>query len=77
MHPWRKDASCREHPEVNFFPGYGAHPDAIEAPRAICRECLVQCECADYAIAIGWGAVGIWGGSSGQERLRLRREHVH
>lgn len=67
--PWMADALCREHPEVNWFIERG---ESAEPAKAVCRSCLVQSECADFALAQGT-VHGVWGGLSGRELRRLRR----
>lgn len=68
---WMKDALCREHPEVVWFPGRGE--DARPA-KALCARCLVQPECLDYAesITVPMPPSGIWGGTSERERRQVR-----
>ena len=46
--PWDRDALCREHPEVNFYPGRG---ESSEPAKAVCRECLVKRECLVTAMS--------------------------
>lgn len=66
---WMRDALCPEYPDTEFFPDRG---EPSEPAKAICRSCLVQAECLDYAVAVGGPAVaGIWGGTSGRERRTL------
>jgi WhiB family redox-sensing transcriptional regulator len=60
---WMADAACREHPEVNFFPGRGR---AAESAKAVCRACLVREECLAYALE--HHLVGVWGGTTERER---------
>jgi hypothetical protein len=53
---WHADAACREHPELNWFPGRN---DDWSAPLAICATCPVRADC----LLAGRGeAGGIWGG---------------
>ena len=59
--PWHRDALCREHPELSWFPPSG---DRADLQRAICRRCAVRRECADA----GQDQYGIWGGLSRAER---------
>lgn len=67
---WMKDAACREHPEVSFFPSTGEHTDPA---KAVCRGCLVRAECLEMALS-QWGpTTGVWGGLSERERKQLRR----
>ena len=81
---WQKDAACREHPEVNFFPERG---ESTAPAKAVCSTCLVADECAAYALENGIKD-GIWGFQTGKhgpepqgcgtragyERHRTRRE---
>jgi WhiB family transcriptional regulator, redox-sensing transcriptional regulator len=64
---WAKDARCREHPDVNFFPGRG---ESSAAAKAVCRGCAVRAECLDYAVSDP-ELTGIWGATSRQERQSL------
>lgn len=61
---WHRDAACREHPDVNFFPGL----NVSSAPaKAICNGCLVRHECLDDAMATG-ERYGIRGGLTARQR---------
>lgn len=66
--PWQRDAACKEHPDLSWFPEHG---ETFRRQQAICSQCLVQAECR--AAAFEGGEVGIWGATTGRERLRLRR----
>jgi len=67
---WQADAACLEHLDLAsaFFPERGDH--GWKDAQAICRACLVQSDCLAFALDedIAWG---IWGGSTGPERIRL------
>lgn len=69
---WHRDAACKEHPEVEFFPVRG---QSTRPAKALCAGCLVRQECAAYAFDHDPpGRVdGVWGGLSGPDRERLRR----
>lgn len=67
---WRAYGACRRHPEVNFFPARG---ESTREAEAICAACPVRAICLEVAIANG-EKFGIWGGLSGRERRRLRRQ---
>lgn len=69
---WMKDALCREHPEIDWFPGRGE--DGRPA-KALCARCLVQAECLAYAetITVPMPPTGIWGGTSERERRQVRQ----
>jgi hypothetical protein len=56
---WHKDANCREHPEVNFFPGKSE--SAVRAAKDVCSRCLVRWECRRFAESHP-GTQGIWAG---------------
>lgn len=66
---WADRAACRGvDPEI-FFPCSGEVNDKAVA---ICGGCPVRVECAEFALA-DLDIVGIWGGLSHKERLRIRR----
>ena len=65
---WYRGGRCRTVPTEVFFPTRG---EDLEPARAICRNCAVQDDCADYAIPLT-GLLGVWGGMSEKER-RLAR----
>jgi WhiB family transcriptional regulator, redox-sensing transcriptional regulator len=67
---WHAGASCKQQPEVNFFPELGE--DAAPT-KAVCATCPVVAECRSWAMDQGAGLPGIWGGTSRRERRRLRR----
>lgn len=64
MPDWMKDALCKEHPDVSWFPERG---QSTKAATDICSACLVAPECRQHALTIP-GVVGIWGGTSGRDR---------
>ncbi len=66
---WQRDALCREHPEVDFFPGQGGD---TEPAKAVCAACLVAVECLDYALA-DKTLVGVWAGTGARARAATRR----
>jgi hypothetical protein len=47
---WMRDAACREHPEVSFYPDLGQSP---EPARAVCAGCLVRDEWLTHALEHG------------------------
>lgn len=65
LHPdWHRDAACREHPDVDFFPGL----NVSSAPaKAVCAGCLVRHECLEEAYATG-ERYGIRGGLTVRQR---------
>ena len=71
---WREHASCRSCSPDLFFPAgtTGAAVDEIAAAKAVCRQCTVQSQCLRFALRTGQ-AYGIWGGTTEDERIRLRR----
>jgi WhiB family redox-sensing transcriptional regulator len=71
--PWRKDALCREHPEVNFYPDRG---QSSAPAKAVCRDCLVKRECLVFAMSNRDAYEhGVWGGTIPWERRELLRGH--
>lgn len=66
---WHADALCIEYPQVDFFPRRG---ESTAEARAICGRCLVRDECLAAALRQG-DKHGVWGGTSGVDRRRLRK----
>ena len=67
---WMASAACRGMGTSLFFPAPG---DDIEPARAICARCDVCQECLDYIMEAESGAPGVWGGTTGKDRRRLRK----
>lgn len=67
---WMKRGACRTaDPSITWFPDLG--DSGIEAKR-ICWACPVRWECHEWATSHPDPLAGIWGGTSAQERRRLR-----
>ena len=71
---WRVDAICRDTDPELFFPVGTTGYALLQIARAkeVCGQCPVQGECLDYALETNQDS-GIWGGTSEEERRRLRR----
>lgn len=61
---------CKNESEEMFFPKRGA---SIKEPKALCRICETQADCLEFALAND-EKFGIWGGTSGRERRKLRKQ---
>jgi WhiB family redox-sensing transcriptional regulator len=74
---WRDHASCRDTDPELFFPvGTTGHALVqIEQAKSVCRECEARVECLQFALATNQDS-GIWGGTSEEERRKLRRAWV-
>lgn len=68
---WRDDALCKGFDPGVFFPDEG-DTAAIAYAKSICEGCPVIEECLSYAVEMNQ-TEGIWGGTTKQERRRLRR----
>lgn len=71
---WRRNAACRDIDPDMFFPS-GHTGDAVEhiaAAKAVCGQCVVRAECLEFALEANQDD-GIWGGTTEEERRRLRR----
>jgi len=66
MQSWRQEAACRETDPKLFFPSNNATRQT-NAAKAICRGCVCRVQCLEYAIATD--SVGIWGGTTDDERI--------
>ena len=72
---WQIRASCRGPQSEAFFPPSHAERkeeklQREERAKAICRSCIVQGACLDYAIRIQ-EPHGIWGGMNETERKQM------
>lgn len=65
---WADAAACKGEDSRLFFPKNG-RPNL--AATRICGSCTVSNECLDYAQTDA-AISGIWGGTTGRERKRLR-----
>jgi len=65
---WMLDASCRDHPELSWFPVRG---QTITAQLAVCRSCLVRAECE--AAGVEGNEHGVWGATTARQRRVMRR----
>jgi WhiB family redox-sensing transcriptional regulator len=74
---WRDGASCRSIDPDLFFPigTTGVALDQIEQAKAVCRACDVRTACLEFALATNQES-GVWGGTSEEERRKLRRQWV-
>jgi len=66
---WQRDALCREHPTLAWFPERGQ--PAGPALR-ICGNCLVRAECLDWALADPTLDSGVLGGMTARARAQAR-----
>jgi WhiB family redox-sensing transcriptional regulator len=71
---WRLQAACRDTDPDLFFPVGTTGPalEQIDAARAVCRACDSQAACLEFALATNQES-GIWGGTSEEERRKLRK----
>jgi WhiB family redox-sensing transcriptional regulator len=71
---WRDIAACRDTSPDLFFPVGTTGPalDQIGEAKSVCRICPVEAACLEYALVTNQDT-GIWGGTSEEERKKLRR----
>ncbi len=74
---WRDTAACRDTDPDLFFPVGTTGPaiDQIAAAKAVCEVCPSREECLQFALATNQDS-GVWGGTSEDERRKLRRAWV-
>ena len=65
---WVDEAACKGMDTDKFFPPRGENQEH-EGAVAVCHTCPVRQECLRANIG---EVMGIWGGTSGRERLRIR-----
>jgi WhiB family redox-sensing transcriptional regulator len=72
---WREVGSCRNSDPNLFYPlGRGrAALEQTEEAKAICRTCPSREPCLQFALSFRQ-VLGIWGGTSAEERRQLARE---
>lgn len=66
---WEESSACRHEAPGLFFPSRTDSLQVWEAKR-LCARCPVARECLDEAVLRGH--TGIWGGTTPEERHRLR-----
>jgi WhiB family redox-sensing transcriptional regulator len=73
---WWKGAACQSADPDLFFPvsEKGRAGADVARARRVCMSCPVQAPCLDYALSTY--PDGIWGGTTEDERKRLRRRRV-
>jgi hypothetical protein len=64
----KRGACCRNDDGVNWFPNVGESADPAQA---VCSSCIVQSMCREHAIS--HHELGIWGGTTEQDRSLIRR----
>lgn len=71
---WRDYSACRDTSPDLFFPVGTTGPalEQIAEAKAVCRECPVRAACLEYAVVTNQDT-GIWGGTSEEERKKLRQ----
>jgi len=67
---WWPKAACKGMAADLFYPERGESTTRV---KQICAECSVRLLCLEYAID-HFEDMGIWGGLSGRERRRLKRQ---
>jgi WhiB family transcriptional regulator, redox-sensing transcriptional regulator len=68
---WRRNAACRGLDPDIFYPALD-DDDVVDA-KAVCRSCLVQETCLEFALNVR-EKEGVWGGATEKERRRILRQ---
>jgi WhiB family redox-sensing transcriptional regulator len=66
---WQAQAACRAAGTDDYFPSRG---ESTTAAKAVCDGCSVRQECLDYALSTPELLPGIWGGTTAQQRRKMR-----
>jgi len=73
LKPWRfEGASCNGIEPEFYFPTNKTLSTENRIAKRLCQSCVVQKECLDYALR--YQVQGIWGGTHGGERTKLRKQ---
>jgi WhiB family redox-sensing transcriptional regulator len=77
QYSWRRYAVCRDTDPDLFFPVGTTGQALVQIDRAkdVCQQCPVSQDCLEFALETNQDS-GIWGGTSEEERRKLRREYV-
>ena len=67
---WKAKANCKGLAPELFFPERNEH-EKVRQALAVCRGCVVRDECLEENLGEQFG---IWGGTSGKQRVALRRQ---
>ena len=68
---WRQKGACWDTLDPSFFPETYGGKSAIE----VCKRCVVDGSCLDYAIVTNQHH-GVWGGKTRSQRLKIRYAEV-
>jgi WhiB family redox-sensing transcriptional regulator len=74
---WRSASACRDTDPSLFFPVGTTGPalEQIAAAKAVCDSCEAKDPCLQFALSTNQDS-GVWGGTSEEERRKLRRAYV-
>ena len=74
---WRDVAACQDTDPDLFFPVGTTGPaiEQIEAAKSVCDSCDAKAPCLEFALQTNQDS-GVWGGTSEEERRKLRRAWV-
>ena len=74
---WRANSACRDTDPDLFFPvgTTGLALEQIAAAKAVCDTCEAKEPCLQFALSTNQDS-GVWGGTSEEERRKLRRAWV-
>lgn len=74
---WRSLAACQDTDPDLFFPVGTTGPaiEQIEQAKAVCETCDAKAPCLEFAMSTNQDS-GVWGGTSEEERRKLRRAWV-
>jgi WhiB family redox-sensing transcriptional regulator len=74
---WRSQGACLSADPDLFFPisTTGSAAAQVAEAKAVCARCAVRTQCAGYALE-HLDVQGIWGGTTDDERRKLRRSRA-
>ena len=74
---WRATAACQDTDPDLFFPVGTTGPaiEQIDNAKAVCGTCDAKTPCLEFAMMTNQDS-GVWGGTSEEERRKLRRAWV-
>lgn len=70
---WMNEARCAS-PDIPRSAFFSDRAKDVRRAKAICKHCPVIAECLNYALSVDTYDNGVWGGTSEEERRKLRKQ---
>lgn len=71
---WTRYAACADMDVSSFYPDRQGAKEAVGVARDVCRRCPVRQACLQHAL--DHNEVGIWAGTTEEQRRQMRRQEA-